>query len=641
MKNFSYLVKSAILAYFTLLFQDFNAQAPDKMSYQAVVRNASNALVANQAIGVRISVLKTSPAGTEVYKEVFAPNPTTSVTGLLSLEIGSGTPVTGTFSSIDWSAGPYFVKVEIDPSGGTSYSLTSNSQLLSVPYALFAKSTSGMAGNVNTIPRFTTTTTIGNSQIIDDGTSVGLNVGTLNSNVKFQVEAGAIGNTIRGTLSGVPATSIATAGSIYGESTTGIGVIGVSGSQNGVYGLSTGTLGGTVGVATGTGNGIWGVATGAGVAGLFDGGTAGRGIIVYNGASGFGTSTPTARLEVRQPSTPVAGLDDNAAIIGYSYSTTAAKKGGINGTYNTSNYGTGIHGTGYQGVDLIDADANFSTGNQDIGVYGSANTVGVEGTSIGGIGVIGYNRNSSFAATTGGGNTYGVYGYANTLGGATVPATRYGVYGYATGAATNYAGYFSGNVQITGSIAKGSGTFKIDHPLDPENKYLYHSFVESPDMMNVYNGNITTDNNGYATVKLPEYFGALNKDFRYQLTVIGTFANAIISEEIKDNTFVVRTDKPLVKVSWQVTGIRNDGYAKAHRVVPEVEKEPEMKGKYLHPVELGKSRSLGIDEYTRPKDASEIKKDIKTNNDTQKPASFQQNKDEIAGAMIKDKAAEK
>lgn len=634
-------MKLAVIATLLLLFQNIKAQAPEKMSYQAVIRNASNALVANQAIGVRISIMKTSPGGTEMYKEVFNPNPTTSSNGLLTLEIGSGTPVNGTFSAIDWSSGPYFVKVEIDPAGGTSYSLISDSQLLSVPYALYSKSTSGISGTANSVPKFTAANVIGNSQMADDGTSVGVNVGTLNNNIKFQVNATTGGNTIRGMLIGTPATAIATAGSIYGESTTGIGVIGVSGSQNGVYGLSTGTLGGTVGVSTGTGNGIWGVATGAGVAGFFDGGTTGRGIIVSNGASGIGTSTPTGRLTVMQPATPVAGLDDYPAISGYSYTTQGALKGGVYGYYNGSNYGTGLQGTGYNGVNNTDANTTFGVGNQDLGVYGSANTAGVMGASIGGIGVVGYNKNASFAATTGIGNTYGVYGNAQTVGGATVPNVRYGVYGFASGATTNYAGYFSGNVQITGSIAKGSGTFKIDHPLDPENKYLYHSFVESPDMMNIYNGNITTDANGNAIVKLPEYFSALNKDFRYQLTVIGTFANAIVSQEVKNNTFEIKTDKPSVKVSWQVTGIRKDNYANAHRVIPEVEKEPEMKGRYLHPVEMGKSRSLGIDEYTRPKNTSEIQKDIKTDNKEVKQVQNQQNKDEVAGVIIKKENVEK
>ncbi|RKX18888.1 MAG: hypothetical protein DRP51_08375, partial [Candidatus Zixiibacteriota bacterium] len=146
-----------------------------------------------------------------------------------------------------------------------------------------------------------------------------------------------------------------------------------------------------------------------------------------------------------------------------------------------------------------------------------------------------------------------------------------------------YAGYFSGNVNITGTLSKAGGSFMIDHPLDPANKYLYHSFVESPDMMNIYNGNVTTDGDGFATVELPDYFGALNKDFRYQLTVIGDFAQAIVAEEISGNQFTIRTDKPSVKVSWQVTGIRKDAYAEANRIQVEVEKPAREKGLYLHP----------------------------------------------------------
>ena len=93
----------------------------------------------------------------------------------------------------------------------------------------------------------------------------------------------------------------------------------------------------------------------------------------------------------------------------------------------------------------------------------------------------------------------------------------------------------SGNVDILGTLSKGGGSFKIDHPLDPANKYLYHSFVESPDMMNIYNGNITTDASGEAVVELPEWFETLNRDFRYQLTVIGQFAQAIVAGKVANH----------------------------------------------------------------------------------------------------------
>ena len=151
-----------------------------------------------------------------------------------------------------------------------------------------------------------------------------------------------------------------------------------------------------------------------------------------------------------------------------------------------------------------------------------------------------------------------------------------------------------GNVRITGNLSKGSGSFKIDHPLDPENKYLSHSFVESPDMMNIYNGTVRTDANGSATVTLPDWFEALNQDFRYQLTVIGTFAQAIVAEEIKGNRFVVKTSAPNVKVSWQVTGIRHDAYANKHRIAVEEQKAEKERGLYLHPDAFNQPPDPGV-----------------------------------------------
>lgn len=113
---------------------------PEKMSYQAVVRNASNAPVTNQAVGMRISILQGSATGASVYVETQTP--TSNVNGLISVEIGGGNVVSGNISSINWASGPYFIQTETDPSGGTNYTITGTSQLLSVPYALYAK-TSG------------------------------------------------------------------------------------------------------------------------------------------------------------------------------------------------------------------------------------------------------------------------------------------------------------------------------------------------------------------------------------------------------------------------------------------------------------------------------------------------------------------
>lgn len=157
-----------------------------------------------------------------------------------------------------------------------------------------------------------------------------------------------------------------------------------------------------------------------------------------------------------------------------------------------------------------------------------------------------------------------------------------GVYGEATNL-PSFAGYFNGNVSVNGTLTKSGGSFKIDDPVDPANKYLSHSFVESPDMMNIYNGNIVTDGTGSATVTLPDWFEALNRDFRYQLTVVGQFAQAIVASKVSGNQFSIRTDKPNVEVSWQVTGVRQDAWANAHRIPVEEEKPDNERDFYLNP----------------------------------------------------------
>jgi hypothetical protein len=128
------LTKTIFFLFSFFIFLNATAQAPQKMSYQAVIRNASNALVVNTSIGMRISILQSSASGTPVFVETQTT--TTNANGLASIAIGSGTPVTGSFTGIDWANGLYFIKTETDPTGGTSYTITGTSQLLSVPYAL-------------------------------------------------------------------------------------------------------------------------------------------------------------------------------------------------------------------------------------------------------------------------------------------------------------------------------------------------------------------------------------------------------------------------------------------------------------------------------------------------------------------------
>ena len=124
------------------------AQAPEKFSYQAVVRNASNALVANTQVGVRVNILQGSATGNAVYSESHMA--TTNANGLITVNIGGGSVLHGTFADIDWSDGPYFLKTDLDPNGGNDYTITSVQQLLSVPYALYAKDAgNGFSGDYN------------------------------------------------------------------------------------------------------------------------------------------------------------------------------------------------------------------------------------------------------------------------------------------------------------------------------------------------------------------------------------------------------------------------------------------------------------------------------------------------------------
>lgn len=123
------------------------AQSPNKMSYQAVIRNASNNLVTSTAVAMQISILQGSTGGSAVYVETQTP--TTNANGLVSIEIGGGTVVSGNFSTINWANGPYFIETKTDPAGGTNYTITGTSQLLSVPYALYAANAGTATGGGN------------------------------------------------------------------------------------------------------------------------------------------------------------------------------------------------------------------------------------------------------------------------------------------------------------------------------------------------------------------------------------------------------------------------------------------------------------------------------------------------------------
>jgi hypothetical protein len=338
--------------------------------------------------------------------------------------------------------------------------------------------------------------------------------------------------------------------------------IAASGTSDGVFGSATGTNGNGVRGDSNVGTsafGVWGTSTtGLGVVG--QGTTGVRGMSTTADGPGVWGSSPGAM---------------GTGVLGESLT-------GVRGIGGPN--GTGVLGSGLTGV------RGTSSATMGRGLYGEA-----DGTD--GFGVLGLSSTSD--GVVGGGGRYGVRGSAVTPDGIAVSGisssfstTATGVHGFA---AFGFAGLFDGRVRVTGMIEKAGGGFKIDHPLDPANSFLVHSFVESPDMKNVYDGTVTTDASGEAVVTLPSYFETLNRDVRYQLTAIGAPAPGLhVAEEVAGNRFKIAGGVPNRRVSWQVTGIRKDAFAEQHRLVPEEPKAGAERGKYLHPQLHGQPKSAGI-----------------------------------------------
>jgi len=376
------------------------------------------------------------------------------------------------------------------------------------------------------------------------------------------------------------------------------------------------------------------------------------------------------KLTSENEQTSLQAISAGSAIVGQSSSMTLPAMQGENtsggaGVLGTSKDGTGVKGssTNYIGVwatsennyglyarseykDAINAYSHYKTGVtadsiESHGVSGStssATAYGVKGmydpnsnegwlgsASYGACGEHHYTGNLGYM----GGLNFGTYGIFDASGNygylGTVDYGVYGKYGDSkskgalgsthgvwgwvqSGLAGRYAGYFEGPVYVSGPLTKAGGGFRIDHPLDPAGQYLTHSFVESPDMKNVYDGVAVLDEQGQAEVTLPEWFEALNRDFRYQLTCIGGFAPVYIAEEISGNRFRIAGGTRGLKVSWQVTGIRQDAWAEANRLPVEEAKPAPERGRFIHPQLFGEPDSESLQSGFRepPKPAKPV-----------------------------------
>ena len=320
-----------------------------------------------------------------------------------------------------------------------------------------------------------------------------------------------------------------------------------------------------------------------------------------SGAGVSGQNTSTGASGLLGGTEPVSGLSLPVGVFGKDVS-----QGGV-GVFGNSAAGYGVFGnstsSGVGGVTGVSSGGGLDlngtsygvkgiSGSGD-GVYGQSNTgdgvYGISGAGTGGDFLSGGTNGIRSESTADGGN--GIAAVAN------VGTSAFGIYAIS---ASGYAGVFGGKVKVagdlivTGSITAGTKDFKIDDPLDPAGKYLSHACIESDQMADLYSGNAVTDGAGNAVVTLPRWFEALNKDFRYQLTVVGQFAQAVVAAKVHSNAFGIKTDKPNVEVSWQVTGVRQDAYALAHPLQVEEDKPVSEQGLFLHPKEQGQPEEQGI-----------------------------------------------
>jgi hypothetical protein len=317
----------------------------------------------------------------------------------------------------------------------------------------------------------------------------------------------------------------------------GEAVTGVVGSGDALVGQSN------------SGVGVFGTAI-TGTAGLY--GVLGSGDPVYSyGVYGENDNTTGGR--------GIYGYTKGAsaiAIQGYAPGGNAAGVAGSSGTFGTQ--------------------AHIWVGKTPLGVVGDSSSIGVLATSDPGIGLVAANDNSSY---------YVAY-LENNGGGPVFDAQS--LHGYV------FEDAF-GDLTASGAIVGAVKSFKIDHPLDPANKYLYHASIESSEMKNLYDGVALLDAAGSATISLPDWFEAVNGDFRYQLTAIGAPApNLHVAQEVSNGQFTIAGGQPGMKVSWQVTGVRHDAYANAHPLQVTVDKPESERGYYIHPELYGASQEKSL-----------------------------------------------
>lgn len=577
----------SILAALSLMANVF-AQAPEKMSYQAVIRNSSNALIVNQQIGMRISILQGSANGTAVYVETQTP--TTNENGLVSIEIGGGTVVSGNFTSIDWANGPYFIKTETDLNGGTNYTITGNSQLLSVPYAFYAKTAGSAQGgqtviqndslvlkDANGVTRMVLNPNTGTFKMMNNDT-IWYQM-TVNSPVYHMTDLSDESFMLTKVENGMRISEIYQNGNLIAKSSEsekydGSLVQTTQYSKQELFGPnpSTGVYEKVKEVEMNS------ISSCTSNKYNYDKSNE----KFYNNGNLYSETITESKYEESSPGNVSYNYEithykfyDNQGNIKYEEKVEKDFKNNVYKRYckkdndwilmeenndpTAGKYSTTVTSSSYststtinQSPTVIEYSHSDPNAKKVEYTYNSSDLT----TALNFLDNLGNRKNIAKY------NSYGdiIYGNNNAIT-TTSSGSTYLKNTYSYG---NF--YTTGNATVEGSLnVMGTKNFRITHPNDT-NKYLVHAAIESNEVLNQYSGNVITDGQGYATVTLPDYFDQINKDFRYVLTVVGqTFAQAIVYQEIDyHNQFVIKTNEPNIKVSWQVIAKRNDAYMQSH-----------------------------------------------------------------------------
>ena len=512
-----------------LFFSGVFAQVPDIISYQGILKNTDGSLVSDGTYSITFKIYESETGSTEIWSEIQS----VSISdGLVNVNLGDVAALNISFDTQYW--------LGITIAGGTE--LSPRTKLTSVPYSLNAKNisdstvtTAKIADEAVTTAKISTSGASSGQALIYDGSSV------------------TWGNPSGASFTLPYSDNISSSSAAFSISNTGAGNAAYFGGKVTATDVIESTSGGFK-FPDGTTQTSSGITLPFSATSDYSGSDV---IFIKNSAS----SGKVADFEIFN-----SGNSDEALYV----STTGSGK---------AIYGK-CSGTGIAGYFL-----NSYTENSNSVLFAQTNGLGTAGyfytynSSNSNPTIYAYNRGTGAAG----------YSYINNS-----SSSSNAVYAYTNG--TGNAGEFDGDVQIngdldvTGTVSKGGGTFAIDHPLDPENKILRHSFVESPEMMNIYKGRAKLVN-GKAVIELPEYFDALNhQEGRVlNLTCINGWSPLFREGEIRNNQFVVKTTKDGIKdqeFDWVIYAKRNDRFARENPIVVEEEKGVKnkyKKGEYLHP----------------------------------------------------------